>query len=117
MFSEYGKPHVIVTDNGRQFVSTQFEAFLRRNGVRHLNTPPRHPASNGVIERTVQTFKRFLSKFQIGDIHARLPRVLYAMRTSPSSRHGLTPSEVMGRPFRTHLTQLHPSKDQLMGPR
>jgi len=116
MFSEYGEPHVIVTDNGRQFVSTQFEKFLRRNGVLHLNTPPWHPTSNGVIERMVHTFKRFLSKLQIGDIHARLERVLYAMGTSPSSKHGLTPSEVLVRPFRTHLTQLHPNKDQLKGP-
>jgi len=61
----------------------------------------------------VQTFKRLLSKFQCGDIHARLARVLYSMRTSPSSRNGKTPSESLGRPFRTHLThcQLHPEFD------
>jgi len=117
MFSEYGKPHVIVTDNGRQFISTLFEVFLRKNGVRHLKPPPPwHTASNGVIERTVQTFKRLLSKFQVGDIHARLARILFAMRTTPSSRNGLTPAEVLGRPFRTHLTQLHPGYDQLICP-
>jgi len=111
MFSEYGKHHVIFTDNGRQFVSGAFEDFLRENGVRHLKTPPWHPASNGVIERTVQTFKRLLSKFQCGDVHAPLARVLYSMRTSPSSRNGKTPAESLGRPFRTHLTQLHPEFD------
>ena len=97
---KHGKPHVIVTDNGRQFESGAFEDFLRKNGVRHLKTTPRHPASNGVIERTVQTFKRLLTKFQCGDIHMRLARVLYSMRTSPSSRNGKTPVENLGRPSR-----------------
>jgi len=38
------------------------------------------------------------------------------MRTTPSSRNGWTPAEVLGRPFRTHLTQLHPGYDQLTCP-
>jgi len=60
MFAEYGKPHVIVSDNGRRLVSDEFEDFLRRNGVRHLRTPPWHPASNGIDERIVQTFKKLV---------------------------------------------------------
>lgn len=107
VFADFGKPYVVVTDNAAQFRSDEFEKFLSKNGVKHLCTPPWHPASNGLAERTVQTVKRLLSRFQSGDVHAKVARVLWAMRTTPSAG-GRTPAEAMGRKFRTHLSQLHP---------
>lgn len=38
--------------------STEFQEFLRCNGVKHIRTVPYHPASNGAVERLVQTFKQ-----------------------------------------------------------
>jgi len=108
MFSEYGIPKLIVTNNGRPFVSTEFDDFLARNGVQHLRTPPWHPASNGLVERLVQSWKCVLRKFPEGDIHARMARGLWALRTAPSGKGGRTPAELLGRQFRTHLTQMHP---------
>ena len=58
IFSTFGLPEVLVTDNGPSFVSREFEEFLRRNGIKHKTTDPYHPASNGLAERVVQTFKR-----------------------------------------------------------
>ena len=111
IMADYGKPVVFVTDNGAQFASEEFRAFLRKNGVRHLFSPPWHPASNGQAERSVGTYKTFFKRFPAGDIHERNARTLWAMRTAPSSLDGRTPAELMGRPFRTHLTQLHPSQE------
>jgi len=59
----------------------------------------------------VGTYKTFFKRFPSGDIHERNARTLWAMRTAPSSLDGRTPAELMGRPFRTHLTQLHPSQE------
>ena len=40
IFSRFGLPNVIVTDNGRNFVSAEFESFLKRNGIQHLTSAP-----------------------------------------------------------------------------
>ena len=83
MFADYGKPQVIVSDNGRQFVSEETLEFLRANNIKFMHSPPWHPASNGLAERDVQSFKMLMKKFLRDDIHARLARTLWAMRTSP----------------------------------
>lgn len=52
-FSSHGLPEAVVTDNGPQFVSEEFEEFCKLNGIKHLRSAPYHPASNGLVERFV----------------------------------------------------------------
>ncbi|KAJ1521845.1 hypothetical protein ONE63_003480 [Megalurothrips usitatus] len=108
LLSDYGRPSVVVTDNGTSFAAHDFQNFLLRNGIRHLCSPPWHPSSNGLAEATVHFAELLLERYQEGDIHTRIPRVMWAMRTRPSLTTGLTPADRMGRKFRTHLTALHP---------
>ena len=61
-FATLGLPEVLVTDNGTTFTSADFESFCTRNGIRHLRSTPYHPATNGLAERAVQTFKQGLKK-------------------------------------------------------
>ena len=58
-FACHGLPVLLVTDNGSNCTSQEFEAFLKSHGVRHVRTAPYHPASNG---RAVQTFKTAMKK-------------------------------------------------------
>ena len=48
----HGIPDVIVSDNGPQFASTQFQNFAKNYGFTHITSSPRYPQSNGMIERS-----------------------------------------------------------------
>ena len=48
MFAHHGLPEQLVSDNGPQFTSFEFEQFLHKNRVKHILSAPYHPASNGL---------------------------------------------------------------------
>ena len=52
-----GPPKTLVSDNGPQFGSMQFEDWSCLNGIVHLTSAPFHPPSNGEAERLVDIFK------------------------------------------------------------
>ena len=57
LFSRYGLPRAIATDNEPQFTSSIFEAFCKNNGICHKRSVPYHPSTNVEAERFVQSFK------------------------------------------------------------
>ena len=61
-FATFGLPGMIVTDNGPSFTSKEFQSFMTENGIIHKKSSPYHPATNGLAERAVQTFKCGLKK-------------------------------------------------------
>ena len=48
----------IITDNGPQFISRDFKAFIKFSGMSHVRTSAYYPQSNGKIERVYRTIKR-----------------------------------------------------------
>lgn len=46
-FSREGKPLELVTDNGSQFVSAEFEAFLTERDIKHYCSSVYYPQANG----------------------------------------------------------------------
>ena len=50
VFARFGVPNTVVTDNGTCFVSSEFEAYLNSNGIKHYTSAPYHPASNDLAE-------------------------------------------------------------------
>ena len=112
-FSTMGFPETVVTDNGSTFTSQEFAEFMRANDIAHVRTSPYHPSSNGLAERSVQTFKRTLKRMTGGTIESRVSRFLFKYRTTPHSTTGVSPAELMfNRPLRTHLDLLQPSIGQ-----
>ena len=51
VFARYGLPHEVVSDNGPQFVSEEYQTFLKMNRVKCTLVSPYHPASTGFAER------------------------------------------------------------------
>ena len=111
MFAHFGLPQQVVSDNGPQFTSEQFAHFMAVNGVKHIQTSPYHPASNGAAERLVQTVKQGLrSALRKGvSLDQALQAILLRYRTTPQSTTGVSPSVLMfGRNLRTRLDLLRP---------
>ena len=62
LFSRYGYPDNIFTDNGPQFSSLEFKLFAKEFSFVHSTSSPRFPQSNGQAKRTVETVKNFIKK-------------------------------------------------------
>lgn len=58
--STHGKPNVVLSDNGRQFISNLFRDFCESNGIKHRRTRPYNPKCNGKIERWFKSLKKEL---------------------------------------------------------
>ena len=65
-FATLGLHETLVSDNGSVFTDYKFQEFMKQNGIWYLKTAPYHPASNGLAERAVQTFKSAIKRMQGG---------------------------------------------------
>ncbi|UYV80368.1 K02A2.6-like [Cordylochernes scorpioides] len=113
LFSSYGLPEELVSDNGPQFTGSEMKSFLEGNGIKQTLIPAYHPQSNGLAERAVRTIKTALdkNKRKIGDtIQDTLSKVLLAYRSTSHVTTGKTPSELfILRALRTRVSLIHPS--------
>ena len=87
LFATFGIPEQIVSNNSPQFASEEFQAFIKSNGICHITSAPYYPATNGLAERIVQTFKQVLrAMFQSSKpVKEKLVKFLIAYRSEHSS--------------------------------
>ena len=97
VFAREGLPSEIVSDNGTQFVSAEFEAFLANLQIRHLKSSLYYPRANGEVERWNRVLKQTL---QIAK-NERKPwkdaaiELLMAYRATPHQTTGKSPAELL----------------------
>ncbi|UYV79719.1 K02A2.6-like [Cordylochernes scorpioides] len=113
VFARFGLPELLVTDNGRQFVSKEFEDFTKMNGIRHTKTSPYNPSTNGLAERYVREFKTSLRKNSGKDsLETNLERFLLAQRAFPQTVMKESPAELlMKRRLKTRFSNLMPKME------
>ena len=114
IFAERGLPTTVVSDNGPQFTSKAFSEHMKAKSIKHVLTPPYHPASNGLAEAAVGIVKNHLYKM---DASAHIPllqdavtTVMFIYRQTPTTSTGRTPFEMMDyNKVVTPMSLLHPS--------
>lgn len=58
LFSTFGLPRTILSDNDAKIVSLNFLQFCQANGIQYVTSPICHPCSNGQAENSVETWKK-----------------------------------------------------------
>ena len=105
VFAQHNLPDQLVSDNGAQFTSDEFQQFLHLNGIKHSCTAPYHPATNGIAEHFVQTPKRTLlvGREDAWSPEHKLASFLLHYRTTPHSVTGEPPSVLNNCHLKTAL--------------
>ena len=107
VFSRFGLPDRVISDNAPNFVSAEFTEFMKNNGIKHSMSAPYHPAA----ERAVKTFKAGMKKMTEGTLQQKLARLLFSYRTTPHSTTGVCPAELlMNRKLKSALDLVNPSR-------
>lgn len=102
-FARYGIPSHLVTDNGPQYTSAEFQTFTRDWGITHTTTSPHHSKANGKVESAVKSAKRMLRKTSKSGEDQYL--ALLNLRNVPSQGVETSPAQrLMGRRTRTLLS-------------
>lgn len=95
-FSRHGIPEVLITDNGSQFVSSAFTAFVREWQFEHCTSSPCYPQSNGHAENALKTCKNLIKKAKANGQDPLL--ALLDWRNTPTEGIGTSPAQrLIGR--------------------
>ena len=97
LFSTYGMPEVVHSDQGKNFESTLLQQTLTAFGIQKLRTTAYHPEGDGMVERFNRSLLQMLRGYVTdqADWEKFLPLMLFAYRTSAHSSTGVSPFELM----------------------
>lgn len=93
VFLVFGVPAVLISDNGTQFISKDFEQFLSAYGVEHWLNPVYHPQSNP-SERVNQGILASIRAYIKDDQRVwdeQIPKIACAIRTAVHESSKFTP--------------------------
>lgn len=112
IWAREGYPQELVTDNGRQFISEEFEQYLKRAGISHRRSAAYWPRGNAAVERLNRTLKSWLQERPTGvSLQAHVSNRLAYYRATPHCSTGRSPSELLhGRKMRLRLPVIASSK-------
>ena len=61
IFSRFGVPDTLVTDNGSCFASSEVAKFADQWNFEHVTSSPRYPQNNGKADNAVRTVERLFT--------------------------------------------------------
>lgn len=105
VFSRFGPPTVLHSDQGRNFESNLMQEVCNLMGIHKSRTTAYHPQCDGLVERQNRTLQDMLSSFvseHRDDWDLWIDLAVYAYNTSSHESTGFSPYElVFGRVART----------------
>ena len=107
VFTEYGIPSIVQSDQGTNFTSKIFADVMEKLGVVQHFASSYHPESQGALERFHQTFKTLLKLFceeNQTDWDQGIDLLLFAVRDAKNESTGYSPFQLLfGRDVRGPL--------------
>lgn len=100
VFSIFGHCVILTSDNGPQFISSEFNSFLHKKGIVHRRSSVYNPQSNGVVERFNRNLAKLLevSKFKNGhQLQEEIDTYVLNYNSTFHATTGSTPSDLMFR--------------------
>jgi len=102
VFSEYGIPRKVVSDNGGHFTAYECERFAKLYDFEFVLSSPDYPRGHGLIERHIQTVKKCMKKCDNSGSDFEL--AMLNLRATPLAHNLPSPAELLGnRKLRTRL--------------
>lgn len=97
LFLLFGVPEVILSDNGTQFTSKQFQSLLAKYHVNHWRTPNYHPQINDTerVNRVITTAIRASIKKEHAEWSNNIQYIANAVRNSVHEATNYTPYFVL----------------------
>ena len=112
IFSTFGIPLKVRSDNGPPFTSDEFKNYVKYMGFEHDPVTPVYPKANGLVENFNKNIVKVnkTSIVEKKNLKQELYTFLRSYRATPHSTTGKTPAELMfqARPFRTRIPEISP---------
>ena len=112
IFSEYGWPETLISDNGPCYTAEVFTNLMRKYNVNHIASSPHYPQSNGLDEKYVQLVKNLFYKAK--EEGKGLFKCLMVYHNTTQSHNLLSPMQILAsRSARSDLPISKAARKQL----
>lgn len=98
IFTKYGVPKELVTDQGTQFTSNLITKLIQEYNIRHWKSSPYYPQANGqeeVIDGEIEAILTKTVQLHHRDWSSRLLEVVWAYRTTWKTTTRFVPFELL----------------------
>ena len=103
-FTRLGIPQIGISDNGSEYVSSEFKQFAKEWDFKHFMSL-NYPQTNGLVERNIQTIKRIQKKAFKSNQDPYL--AMLTLRTTPlKNKWPASAQQLMKRTLQTNLLNI-----------